>query len=253
MNDFDELDGQKVLVTGGGKGIGKEIAMSFAKCGAIVAITGRNENALSETVEELRRYKTDCFYIKCDMRDVQSVYKMVDEAESRMGKVDVLVNNAGVNIPKPALEVTEEDWDQVLDTNLKGLFFCAQRVGEYMISRKQGRIINMVSQMAFVGYYKRAAYCSSKGGAVQLTKALAVEWADKGVKVNAVAPTFVETGFTDEIMKDKSFHQDILSRIPLGKLAQPSDVSGAVLFLSSDMADFITGDTIKVDGGWTAI
>ena len=122
-----------------------------------------------------------------------------------------------------------------------------------MIEQGGGKIINMASQMAFVGYIKRSVYCSSKGGAVQLTKALAVEWAPYNVRVNAVAPTFIETDFTKEMFEDEEFYQDVVSRIPLGKLAQPSDVTGAVLFLASDLAQFITGETIKVDGGWTAI
>lgn len=253
MEYFNELAGQKVLITGGSKGIGRDIALSFAKCGATVTITGRNEKDLSETTKELEEINSGCSYIIADMQDVQNVYDMVDEAEYRMKGIDVLVNNAGVNIPKEALEVTEDEWDRVMDTNLKGVFFCSQRAGKYMIDKGRGKVINIVSQMAFVGYVKRAAYSSSKGGAVQLTKALAIEWADKNIKVNGVAPTFVKTGFTDEILEDQDFYQDVLNRIPLGKLAQPSDVSGAVLFLASDMANFITGETIKVDGGWTAI
>lgn len=253
MKYFSELEGRKILVTGGGKGIGKEIASGFAGCGATVVITGRNEKVLQETTEALQELNGSCTYIVADMQDVQSVYDMVDEAVSKMGGLDVLVNNAGVNIAKPALEITEADWDNVLDTNLKGTFFCSQRAGKHMDAQGKGRIINMVSQMGFVGYFDRAAYCSSKGGAVQLTKALTVEWAKKNIRVNAVAPTFVKTVMTNEMFKDQSFHEEVLNRIPLGELAQPSDISGAVLFLASDMANFITGETIKVDGGWTAI
>ncbi|WP_342387872.1 SDR family NAD(P)-dependent oxidoreductase [Salinicoccus bachuensis] len=253
MEYFKDLAGQKVLVTGGSKGLGRDIAMRFAECGATVTITGRNEKDLSETTKELQDMTTDCSYIVADMQDVQSVYEMVDEAESRMKGIDVLVNNAGVNILQDAFDVTEEDWDKVLDTNLKGVFFCSQRAGRYMAEQGRGRVINIVSQMAFVGYIKRAAYSSSKGGAVQLTKALAIEWADKNIKVNAVAPTFVKTALTEKFLEDEDFYRDVLSRIPLGKIAEPSDVSGAVLFLASDMANFITGETIKVDGGWTAI
>ncbi len=250
---FKELQRQKVLVTGGSKGIGKDIALAFAKLGATVIITGRNESALSAAVHELKQHHHECSSIVADMQNVSKIYKMVDDAATLMDGLDVVVNNAGVNIPKPALEVTEEDWDSILDTNLKGSFFCSQRAGKYMIPQKSGRIINIVSQMAFVGYIKRAAYCSSKGGAVQLTKALAVEWAPYNIKVNSVAPTFIETELTATMFKDKDFQQDVLSRIPLGNLAQPSDVTGAVLFLASDMSKFITGETIKVDGGWTAI
>jgi len=253
MTYFSELKGKKVLVTGGSKGIGKDIALAFVKQGADVVITGRNEADLVSTTNELRQIHPNAFYLKGDMQDIQVVYEMVDNAVSTLGNIDILINNAGINIPKPALEVTEKDWNQVIDTNLKGTFFCAQRVGKHMIEQGRGKIINMVSQMAFVGYIKRSVYCSSKGGAVQLTKALAVEWAPYNVRVNAVAPTFIETDFTREMFEDREFYQDVVARIPLGKLAQPSDVTGAVLFLASDLAHFITGETIKVDGGWTAI
>ena len=253
MTYFSELKGKKVLVTGGSKGIGKDIALAFAKQGADVVITGRNEADLVSTTNELKRIHPNSFYLKADIQDIQSVHEMVDNAVSTLGNIDILINNAGINIAKPALEVTEKDWNQVIDTNLKGTFFCAQRVGKHMIEQGGGKIINMASQMAFVGYIKRSVYCSSKGGAVQLTKALAVEWAPYNVRVNAVAPTFIETDFTKEMFEDEEFYQDVVSRIPLGKLAQPSDVTGAVLFLASDLAQFITGETIKVDGGWTPI
>jgi NAD(P)-dependent dehydrogenase (short-subunit alcohol dehydrogenase family) len=253
LTHFDELKGKRVLVTGGSKGIGRDIALSFAKLGATVAVSGRNEEALSAAVLELNHYSPNCLYVKADIRHVADIHRMVDEAAAHMGGLDVLVNNAGVNIPKPAMEVTEEDWDSILDTNLKGSFFSSQRAAKYFLPQKSGKIINIVSQMAFVGYIKRAAYCSSKGGAVQMTKALAVEWAPYNIKVNAVAPTFIETELTSSMFEDREFYQDVLNRIPLGKLAQPSDVTGAVLFLASDMANFVTGETIKVDGGWTAI
>ncbi|CJF79866.1 3-ketoacyl-ACP reductase [Streptococcus pneumoniae] len=254
MSYFSELEGKKILVVGGSKGIGKDIALAFAKLKADVIITGRNEADLNKANDELGEFNPNCSYLTADIQNVNQIYTMIDQAYEQLGGIDVLINNAGVNIPKPALEVTEEDWDQVLDTNLKGTFFCSQRAGKYMIEQgRKGRIINIVSQMAFVGYIKRAAYCSSKGGAVQLTKALAIEWADKQIKVNAVAPTFIETDFTKKMFDKKDFYNDVLSRIPLGTLAKPNDVTGAVLFLASDMASFITGETIRVDGGWTAI
>jgi 2-deoxy-D-gluconate 3-dehydrogenase len=253
MSYFSEINKKKVLITGGSKGIGKDIAIAFAKLGADVMITGRNKTDLEAAVNELKQIHSRSFYLIADMQDVESIYHMVDETISILGGLDLLINNAGVNIAKPALDVTEKDWDQVLDTNLKGTFFCSQRAAEHMMKHGGGRIINIVSQMAFVGFFKRAAYCSSKGGAVQLTKALAVEWASYNVKVNAVAPTFIETELTKTMFEDQEFHDDLLRRIPLGKLAKVSDVTGTVIFLASEMARFITGETIKVDGGWTAI
>jgi NAD(P)-dependent dehydrogenase (short-subunit alcohol dehydrogenase family) len=253
MDYFAELKDKKIIVTGGSKGIGYEIALTFAKLGAQVVITGRGESSLVSAVMQLKKHNPNCSYIVSDIKDVNSVYNMVDKAVAYMNGIDILINNAGINIAKPALEVTEEDWMQVLDTNLKGTFFCSQRAGKYMVQQGYGKIINMVSQMAFVGYIKRAAYCASKGGAVQLTKALAVEWAPHQIKVNAVAPTFVETELTSNMFKDLAFKEDVLKRIPLGTFSVPSDVAGAVLFLASDLANFITGETIRVDGGWTAI
>ena len=253
MSDFNHLRNKKSIITGGNKGIGRDIALAFAKLGTHVIISGRDEAALIQTTKQMQQYQPQCSYVASDISSVDSIFYMVDEAVSRMGGIDVLVNNAGINIAKPALEVTEVDWDRVLDTNLKGSFFCSQRAGKYMTEQRSGRIINIASQMAFVGYRDRAAYCSSKGGVVQMTKALAVEWAKYQVKVNAVAPTFIETELTTGMFKDESFKTDVLSRIPLGSLAQSSDVTGAVIFLASDMANFITGETIKVDGGWTAI
>ena len=250
---FSDLENKTVIVTGGSKGIGKEIARTFAELKANVVIVGRDENALHNALAELQQYNSKCKSIQADLKDIKQVRAMVDEVATQFGTIDVLVNNAGVNIAKPAIEVTEDDWDQVLDTNLKSTFFCSQAAATYMIPQGSGRIINIVSQMAFVGYYKRAAYCASKGGAVQLTKALAVEWAQSGINVNAVAPTFIETELTTKMFEDEAFKNDVESRILLGKLAQPGDISGAVLYLASNLSNFVTGETIKVDGGWTAI
>lgn len=253
MGYFEEIKEKKVLITGGSKGIGRDIAIAFAKLGANVVISGRNGEDLEDTTNQLKEFNPNSFYEMADMQKVDEIYRMVDHTVATLGGIDVLINNAGVNIPKPALEVTEEDWDRVLDTNLKGAFFCSQRAGKYMLEQGHGKIINIASQMAFVGYIDRSAYCSSKGGIVQLTKALAIEWAKENIKVNAVAPTFIETDLTKKMFDNKKFYQDVLNRIPLGKLAQPSDVTGAVVFLASNLSNYITGETIKVDGGWTAI
>ncbi|GGA23113.1 SDR family NAD(P)-dependent oxidoreductase [Psychrobacillus lasiicapitis] len=250
---FSELANKTVIVTGGSKGIGKDIALTFAKLNANVVISGRSEKALNEALSELHAFNENCIAVQGDMSDITVVKDLIDQAASRFGTVDVLVNNAGVNIAKPAMEVTEEDWDTVLDLNLKSAFFASQAAAKYMLAQKSGKIINIASQMAFVGYYKRAAYCSSKGGLVQMTKALAVEWAKLGIKVNAVAPTFVETEFTEKMFADEAFKKDVDSRILLEGLSKPEDVSGAVLYLASNLANFVTGETLKVDGGWTSI
>ena len=250
---FSELKGQAVVVTGGSKGIGKDIALTFAELGANVAISGRNQETLEATLEELRAHNPNCIAVAGDLSNINEVRKLIDTAAAEFGTIDVLVNNAGVNIAKPAMDVTEADWDTVLDLNLKSAFFASQAAAKYMLAQKSGRIINIASQMAFVGYIKRAAYCSSKGGMVQMTKALAVEWAKQGIRVNAVAPTFVETEFTEKQFEDVAFKEDVNNRILLDGLSQPKDTSGAVLYLASNLSNFVTGETIKVDGGWTAI
>lgn len=253
MKYFPDLENKTVIITGGSKGIGKSIALAFAEHGSNVVIVGRSESSLVEATDELKKYNSNCSYISADLKNVDVINQTIDEAVRRMGSLDVLVNNAGANITKPSLEVTEEDWDQVLDINLKGSFFCCKKAAEYMIPKNSGKIVNIASQMAFVGYWNRAAYCSSKGGIVQLTKALAVEWAEYKLNVNSVAPTFIRTELTEKTFENKALKEDIYRRIPLGNLADPEDVAGAVLYLSSNISKFITGDTIKVDGGWTAI
>lgn len=251
---FADLQNKTVIVTGGSKGIGKEIALSFARLNANVIILGRNQKALDHALNDLQAIHKNNKAFQVDVNDLKNVKNIVAKIIDYYGTVDVLVNNAGINIPKPAIEVTEEDWDQVIDTNLKSLFFISQAFAKQLIKQKSGgRIINIASQMSFVGYYKRAAYCSSKGGVVQLTKALAVEWAAHKINVNAVAPTFIETELTSKMFEDEDFKKDVESRILLGKLPKAEDISGAVLYLASNLANFVTGETIKVDGGWTAI
>ncbi len=250
---FSELKNKTVVITGSSKGIGKNIALTFAKLEANVVISGRDEATLSSVLKEMYKYNPKCIAVSGDLSDISEVRNLIEKAVSHFGTIDVLVNNAGINIAKPAMEVTEEDWDTVLDLNLKTAFFASQAAAKYMLKQNNGRIINIASQMAFVGYVKRAAYCSSKGGLVQLTKALAVEWAKQGIRVNAVAPTFIETELTEKMFIDEAFKKDVDSRILLDGLSQPEDISGAVLYLASNLANFVTGETIKVDGGWTAI
>jgi len=250
---FSELKNKTVIVTGGSKGIGKDIALSFARLGANVIIIGRNKEALDDTLSELNAIHSNNKAFQADVNHINQVRELTDRVVREYGTIDVLVNNAGVNIPKPALEVTEEDWDTILDTNLKASFFFSQAAAKYMVKQNKGKIINIASQMSFVGYIKRSAYCSSKGGVVQMTKALAVEWAKYHINVNAVAPTFVETDLTAKMFEDEEFLKDVKSRILLDGMPKPKDISGAVLYLASDLANFVTGETIKVDGGWTAI
>jgi len=182
-----------------------------------------------------------------------SIDTFVADAIEGLGGIDILVNNAGVNIPADAFDLTEQDWDQVQDVNLKGLFFLSQRCGRHMRDHGGGRIVNMASINGVVGYYKRAAYCSSKAGVVNLTRVLALEWAEHDINVNAIGPTFILTPLTQATFDDPVMREDLLKRIPKGRVGQPEDIVGAVVFLASDAAAMITGHTLLVDGGWTAI
>ena len=249
------VDGRVALVTGSGSGLGRSIALALAHAGADLVVTdlpARMGNA-RQTGKGVREQGRECLAVSLDVTSLKSIERMVDKATQRFGRIDILVNNAGINISKPALEVTEQDWDRVLDVNLKGVFFCSQAVARGMIRRKSGKIVNVASQNGVIGYFNRAAYCSSKAGVVNLTRVLAIEWAGRNVNVNAVGPTFVRTPLTEKLFQDESFSREVLSRIPLGRLGKPEDVAGAVVFLSSPAADLITGRTLLVDGGWTAI
>ncbi len=240
------------IVTGASTGIGYGSALALAHAGADVVVTSRSLERVEPVAAEIRHMGRRALPLALEVTSLESIDAMVKTAVEYFGRIDILVNNAGINIPEPALDVTEEHWDRVLDTNLKGLFFCAQRVGRVMVAQGGGKIINIASQMGFVGGRLRAAYCSSKGGVVQLTKVLAIEWARYGVNVNGVAPTFIKTPFTARMFEDEAFSQEVLRNIPLGRIGEVEDVLGAILFLASSAADLITGHTLLVDGGWTA-
>jgi 2-deoxy-D-gluconate 3-dehydrogenase len=241
-------------VTGAGSGIGKAVALAVAEAGADCVPTelpARLAN-LDPVCEAIRGLGRKALPLPLCLPDLSSIDSLVTQVIRSLGRVDILVNNAGVNIPRDALEVTEQDWDSVLDVNLKGLFFLSQRVAREML-RTGGKIVNIASQNGVVGYYKRAAYCSSKAGVVNLTRVLAIEWARYRINVNAVGPTFILTPLTQSTFDDPALRQDLLQRIPLGRVGQPEDVVGAVVFLASPAADLITGHTLLVDGGWTAL
>jgi NAD(P)-dependent dehydrogenase (short-subunit alcohol dehydrogenase family) len=247
-----DLSGKVALITGGGRGIGEGLALALAEFGADVAVASRTVSEGQDVAARVAALGRRSAAFQVDVTSVASSERLANQVADQFGRIDILVNNAGLNIIKYALDVTEDDWDRVLDTNLKGLFFCCQAVGRLMVAQGSGRIINMASQMAKVGWHKRAAYCASKGGVAQLTKVLAVEWAAHNVTVNAVAPTFVETQMTAKMFEDEAFRQEVLSRIPLGRLGKPQDVAGAVIYLASEAGSLVTGHTLLVDGGWTA-
>jgi len=247
-----DLHGKNVIVTGAGKGIGKAIALAFAESGAKVVAVGRTMDDLKLVKEEIIKGGGICSVIKCDVQNVNQIEQMVEQVYKDNKKIDILVNSAGVNIQSHSLDVSEDQWDTIINTNLKGAFFTSQAVAKKMKLSSEGRIINITSQMALVGYYKRAAYCASKGGLTQASKVMAVELAEYNIKVNCVAPTFIKTPLTEPMFRDKEFLSEVIERIPLKKIGAPQDVVGAVLYLSSDSADMVTGSTVLVDGGWVA-
>ena len=249
------LNGKVAVVTGAGSGIGKAVAIAMAEAGAdcIPCEHPDRLDTLDSVCEAISQTGQSAFPAPLDLPDLDSIDKMVDHAIESTGRIDILVNNAGINIPSDAFDVTEEDWDAVQDVNLKGLFFMSQRVGRVMSESGGGKIVNMASQNGVVGYYKRAAYCSSKAGVVNLTRVLAIECAEHKINVNAVGPTFILTPLTQSTFDDVTLREDLIGRIPMGRVGQPEDVTGAVVFLSSSAADMITGHTLLVDGGWTAL
>lgn len=249
-----QVTDQVALVTGAGSGIGRAIALALAEAGAHVVTTELPEQLARAVLvsDQIRGMGRRSLALPLDVTDVPSIGPFVATVQRELGRLDLLVNNAGVQVARPALDVSEDDWDRVLDVNLRGVFFCAQAAGRVMVAQRHGRIINVASQNGVVGYFNRAAYCAAKAGVVNLTRVLAIEWAPYNVLVNAVAPTFVRTPMGERTLSDPAVRDDILRRIPLGRVAEPEDVVGAVVYLGSPAAAMVTGHTLLVDGGWTA-
>ncbi len=254
-----KLEGAVALVTGTGSGLGEAAAHALAAAGARLVVTelpDRLDRAEATAIALRAQHGAQATAVPLDVTDLGSIGACVAAAvDAYDGRLDILVNNAGLNVPQMAFDVTEEAWDRVLDVNLKGLFFMCQAAGRRMRdqSPQGGAIVNVASQMGLVGYVKRAAYCSSKAAVVNLTRVLCFEWAEYNIRVNAVAPTFVETPLTRPMFEDPVFKEDVFRRIPLGRLATPEDVAHAVVYLASPAAAMVTGHTLVVDGGWTAV
>jgi len=238
------------FVTGASGGLGRAMCAAFAAEGAAVALADLPARAAD--VDALAATLPRAVGVRLDVRQPETIRAAVRDTADRLGSLDVVVCNAGLNVRKPTLEVTPEDWDAVLDVNLRGVFFTAQAAAEQMIRQgRGGKVVCIASIMGLVGG-SSAAYGASKAGVVNLTRILAIEWAAHNIQVNAVAPTFVRTPLTEEIFQSEAFLQSVLSKTPNGKLATPQDIADAVVFLASPRADMITGTTLPVDGGWTA-
>ena len=253
-----QLDGKLAIVTGAGSGIGKACALALAAEGATAVVTELPDKIelARETVAEIEAGGGQAHALPLDVRDLAQIERCVSDAAAITGRIDILVNNAGVNVRRVAFDVTEADWDAVIDVNLKGVFFMAQAVGRVMRDQQPsgGSIINMSSVMGLIGYFQRAAYCSSKAAVINLTRVLAVEWAEHGIRVNAVCPTFVDTPLTRPMFESQpEFTADVMKRTLLGRLATPEEIAAAVVFLAGPGAAMVHGHALAVDGGWTAI
>ena len=242
-----DFTGKIALVTGGTRGIGEAIAEAFVAAGATVIVTARERAGLDAIAGRLR-VESEAL----DVGDVDASQRVVDAVLARHGRIDVLVNNAGTSIRQPTGQVTEEAWDRMFDTNTRGLFFLSQAVGRTMVARGGGAIVNIGSVAQVLGRREMAAYAASKGAVAQITRALALEWARQGVRVNCVAPAYVRTPLVEPVFRRPELMEEILRRTALGRVAEPREIAGPVLFLASDLASYVTGQTLFVDGGWTA-
>ena len=245
------LTGRTVLVTGPARGIGRTIALACAEAGADVALGFRDKAAGGGLAEEIAKAGRKALSLQLDVTKMDQIDRAVAEAERAFGRIDVLVNNVGVGPENPAEKVTEADFDFTVNANLKGTFFVTQKVGRSMLARKSGRIINMSSQAGSVTLFGESIYCMTKAAINHLTRCLAAEWAPHGITVNSVAPTFIYTDGTAPALADPEFKRKTLAHIPLGRIGEPRDVAGAVVFLASDAASLITGTNMLVDGGWS--
>lgn len=249
--DLFDLSGKVAMVTGGSRGLGEVAATALAKAGADVAVCGRNTADLDRVTSAMRALGREAEPFVLDVTAKATVHDGVERILRHFGKVDILVNNAGVNHRVPVLEFPEEAWDLVINTNLKGYFLVAQAVVPQMIERGYGKVINMSSILGTVALPNQVAYASSKGGVDQMTKVMALEWAKQGVRVNAIGPTYFETELVAQLRNDPERFNFINERTPMGRWGYPPELEGIVIFLAAPASDFITGQTIYIDGGWT--
>jgi gluconate 5-dehydrogenase len=247
-----DLSGKVAFVTGASRGMGRVIALGLAECGAQLFLCSRTLSDLRAVAREVQALRQKAEVAAVDVRSIESIEAGVGSALRTFGQIDILINNAGINKPMPALEVTEENFQEHVAVNLKGLFFCAQAVGRTMVARRSGKIINIGSTLGVVGAAPRSVYSMTKGGVTLLTKALALEWAPFNVHVNAIGPTLIRTDMSRFIQDDPVAFRQMVAKIPLGRAGEVQDVVGAAIYLASPASDLVTGHILMVDGGWTA-
>lgn len=251
IENLFNLNGKVAIVTGTSRGLGKVMAIALAKAGANIVGVGISD--MSETKEEIQKIGRQFLEIKADLTNTKSVDKIVSETVKKIGGIDILVNNSGTIRREDAINYKEKDWDDILNLNLKILFFLSQKVAkQFMKQETGGKIINIASMLSFQGGIRVPAYTASKSGVMGLTKALANEWAKYNINVNAIAPGYMATDNTKQIREDEKRSQEILDRIPSGRWGTPEDLAGAVVFLASKASDYVNGHTLAVDGGWLA-
>lgn len=251
MNIFD-LSGRIAIVTGGNQGIGLALSRGLANAGANIVIANRRPAEGQAAAESLKKEGLNVVAIPTDVRDESSIANLASKVISDFGTIDILVNNAGVNIRKPAKDISREDWDYVMDINLRGVFFCCQIIGREMVRKRKGKIINISSEASQNAILDQSVYCSSKAGVSHLTQCLALEWAKYNINVNAIGPGLTITPLNEKYLKEHpKMFKKWMEAIPIGRVGDTSDYVGAVIFLASEASNFITGQTILVDGGTT--
>lgn len=247
-----DLKGKVAIVTGSRRGIGKGIAEKLAEAGAKIVISDISQEDCEALCKEIEaRFHVQTIAVKCDVSNKAEVDSLIQKTVERFGRIDILVNNAGIFFQKPFLEYTEEDWNKIIDVNLKSVYLCSQAAAKEMVKRNYGKIVNIASIAGIIGYPGAAAYCASKAGIINLTREMALELASHKINVNAVAPGLIETPMTKFIIENRQAFEATLAAIPWKRQGQPSDIANAAHYLASDEADYVTGHTLVVDGGWT--